>query len=663
MSVYKTKGVQKSPGLLAGLTQSDPKYNFTRGYRTNTENPITTVKKTKEQRINPHTEVMKKLEFDSGGRCTNALLVMATPSVMRWAYEMIKSKPGNMTKGSDNETIDGISRDWIDITISSLLNESYKPNPTRRVYIPKANGKMRPLGISNPRDKVVQQAMKLVLEAILEPKFLNSSHGFRPKRGCHSALREVREWKGVSWFVEGDIKAFFDNIDFNLLEGLLKKHFDDERFIHLYWKFARAGYIEWDGSKKKFVSPEFGVPQGSIISPILSNLVLHELDKFVANLAESHDKRSRGLKAYLKNPVYHKLTMRINRLKKGILELRPADALFADKKRLYLECVKLRRRTKSLMANPEVTRIKYVRYADDWLVGVWGPKIAASQLKTNIQNFLKSLKLELSVEKTLITSARQGRAFFLGTFVKRLASNKGSMSIKMYHGLKRRMPTGNLWMSAPIIEIIKKLEAKGFLKVDGGRWTPLSINKFTVLPIRDIILRYLAILNGLTNFYTFADNRPKFSKIFWILKESLRKTLCNKLKLNKNNFLSRFGKNIRFKYKLKDGSNKVINMEKPTYKRSPMWFLGVNKFYDPMEVLDRKISTVSSLDQACSSCGAWENVEMHHLRHIRTINVKLNSFDQMLARVNRKQVPLCRNCHLEVHAGKYQGKSLKHLKK
>jgi len=208
---------------------------------------------------------------------------------------------------------------------------------------------------------------------------------------------------------------------------------------------------------------------------------------------------------------------------------------------------------------------------------------------------------------------------------------------------------------------VNQKEVKGFLKVDGGRWTPLSIRKFTILPVRDIILRYLAILNGITNFYSFADDRPRLSKILWILKESLRKTLSRKLKLNKSNFLSRFGKNIKFNYKLKDGTNKVISMASPSFKRSPMWFLGVNKFADPMEVLDRKISTVSSLDLACSSCGSWDNVEMHHLRHIRTINVKLNDFDKMLARINRKQVPLCRACHLEVHAGKYKGKSLKHL--
>lgn len=165
--------------------------------------------------------------------------------------------------------------------------------------------------------------------------------------------------------MEGDIKAFFDNIDFNLLEGLLLKHFNDARFIHLYWKFAKAGYVEWDGSNKKFISPDFGVPQGSIISPILSNLVLHELDKFIATTANKLDSHSRGLKAYLKNPVYHKLTMRINRLKKEILDLKPTDTLFAHKKKLFLKDVKLRRRTKSLIANPEVTRIKYVRYADD----------------------------------------------------------------------------------------------------------------------------------------------------------------------------------------------------------------------------------------------------------------------------------------------------------
>ena len=243
----------------------------------------------------------------------------------------------------------------------------------------------------------------------------------------------------------------------------------------------------------------------------------------------------------------------------------------------------------------------------------------------------------------------------------KMASNKGLMPLRTYQGSKRRMPTGNLWMTAPILELVKRLEDKGFLTVKGAIWNPHSIGKFTVLPVKDIILRYLAILHGLTNYYSFVDNRSRFNKIVWILRISLRKTISRKLKLNKSRFLSRFGKYIKLSLKKKDGSMKVISFEGPELKRRPMWFLGTSKFYDPFSIVDRKISTVSPLDLACGNCGSWEKVEMHHVRHIKTINAKLSPFDKMMARINRKQVPLCKSCHTDVHTGKYQGKSLKYL--
>lgn len=147
---------------------------------------------------------------------------------------MIKSNSGNMVEGTDYTTLDGIDRKWFDETSMKLRNESYKFKPARRVYIPKANGKMRPLGISSPRDKIIQQSTKIVLELVLEPRFSHFSHGFRPIRGCHSALREIREWRGVSWFIEGDIKSYFDSIDHHVLASLLSRHFKDARLIHLF---------------------------------------------------------------------------------------------------------------------------------------------------------------------------------------------------------------------------------------------------------------------------------------------------------------------------------------------------------------------------------------------------------------------------------------------
>lgn len=570
-----------------------------------------------------------------------------------------------MTKGTDRETLDGISLQWIHKASGHLLSESYKPNPVRRILIPKPNGKFRPLGIGSPRDKVIQQAMKLVLEAVLENKFLDSSHGFRPGRGCHTALRDLREWKGVSWFIEGDIKGFFDNIDHQLLANLLKNHFREVRFMNLYWKVVKAGYVDWEKDRKAIVYSDTGTPQGSIISPILSNLILHELDLFVNGIIKELKEESKDAKPYLKNPEYHKYTMRINRMKKRMNAFRTGSVEHNVAKSKYTDAIKQRRKIKSLLINPNAAKIKYVRYADDWVIGVWGDKKLCIDIKNRIQEKLHSLKLELSVEKTLVTNARTKRAKFLGTFIKKMASSKSSAEYRKYRGVKRRIPTGNLWMTAPILDLVKKLAAKEFLAIDKARWTPKSIGKFVVLPVRDIILRYQSIMNGLLNYYSFVDNRRRFNKIYWVLKESLRKTISRKLKLNHSSFIRSFGKNsitLNIGKTIK-GIDKVISFGMPDLSRNPMRFLGSASFKDPFDFVDYKISTESLLDRECSSCGSSESVEMHHLRHIKTINVKLTPFDKMLARINRKQVPLCRNCHLDIHQGRYHGKSLKFLVK
>jgi len=568
-----------------------------------------------------------------------------------------------MVEGTDSQTLDGINLKWFRDTSGSLLFESWNPKPSRRVYIPKANGKMRPLGISSPRDKIVQQAMKLILEVILEPKFSDFSHGFRPKRDCHSALCEIRKWKGVSWFVEGDIKSFFDNIDHHILENLLKDHFDDQRFFNLYWKFVKAGYIEWDCSKVKYVNTELGVPQGGVISPILSNLMLHNLDKYVEDLIRRMDKKNLGLKPYLANPKYNSLTMRLNRLNKKVIKLRISGLDYSKAKTECSRLIKERRKYKSLIPNPKYTKITYVRYADDWIIGVWGKKSDAQNLKDKVACFLKKLKLELSIEKTLITNARSDRAKFLGTFIKRIASDKGTQYANK--GSKnRRVATGNLWMSAPILELVKKLEEKGFVKCQGFRWNPKDIWKFAALPVRDLILRYNSIVNGITNYYSFVDNRKRLNKIVWIIQESLKKTLRRKFRISKKILLRKFGKNISVKVYNKDRNEvKNVKFNIPDLNRRPMNFMNNLVFDDPFEALYRKISTINPFNLACSNCGSSSRIQMHHIKHVKTVNIKLNSFDKMMARINRKQVPLCHSCHLEVHKGNYQGKSLKNFNK
>lgn len=609
--------------------------------------------------------INNSLTNNKDGKCINAFEVLSEIETLLLAYNSIKSKPGNMVPGVDKETVDGINITWIHDLHNQLRSERWQPKPSRKVFIPKPNGKMRPLGISSPRDKIVQQAMKMTMETILEPLFHNTSHGFRPGRGCHTALKEIRNWKGVPWLIEGDIKNFFPSIDHHILENLLNKHFEDKRLINLYWKFVKAGYVEFEKRKPTFIESDMGVPQGGIISPLLSNLVLHELDQYMGKLIETTDKKNANLKPNLTNPIYHRLSMRINRLKKKILEKKIKSVNYKEEKKDYLKWVKERRKIKSLIPNPEFMKIRYVRYADDWLIGFWGNRATADRLKKTLAQLLSNLNLELSAEKTLITNTRRERAKFLGTLIKRMSSNKTTeFNTRRKKEINKRSAAGNLWMTAPILEMVKKLEDKEFLIRKHNKWYPKSIGKFTTLPIPDIIMRYNSIANGIGNYYSFVDNRRQLSKISWILKESLRKTIMRKQQITKKVTIRQYGNNISYNYlNASTQKNTVIKFIEINLQRRPMFFLGGSKFKDPLAPLIYKVSTVNSLEHACANCGSSNNIEMHHLKHIKTINTKLNTFDQMMAKINRKQVPLCRACHMEVHKGMYLGKSIKNYNK
>lgn len=596
-------------------------------------------------------KIRRHLKFDKNNRCLNAYELISNVATLVDAYETIKNKSGNMVPGRDKETLDGISKEWFLSMASSLSRETFQPRPSRRVMIPKANGKLRPLGISSPRDKIVQQAMRLVLEIIFEPKFKDTSHGFRPRRGCHTALQKVRSWSGASWYLEGDIKSFFDSIDHHILAKLLEKHISCRQTINLYWKFVHAGYVEHE-NRDKIIETHEGVPQGGIISPLLSNIMLHELDEFMERTIDKQNEDNTAHKAKIDNPAYKRLSRRIYSTKARI-ELDPRNRELRGLKMSY---IKARRRLPSLIPNPQVIRLEYVRYADDWLVGVWGPKSAAIDLRDQVKTFLEGLHLELSLEKTLITNSRAERAKFLGTYIKRVASTKSVIS---HNG--RRIPTGNTWMTAPIPIIVNKLEQRGYLKITKEKWDPKSYNKIIPIPIRDMILKYRTILNGFLNYYRFVDNIKQLRKVYWILKESLRKTICRKLKIGKRDFMKQFGTNITLKIRKRDGNTVTLDFPSPTLTRDRDGFNKTENLGDPLAERNWGISTISALGQSCANCASNVKVEMHHVKWLKTLNVKLKPFDKLMASINRKQVPLCNPCHQKVHKGEYQGISLRYF--
>jgi group II intron reverse transcriptase/maturase len=184
------------------------------------------------------------------------------------AYGRLYSNQGAMTPGADGETVDGMSEAKIGRIIDAMRYERYRFQPVKRTYIPKKNGKKRPLGLPSWSDKLVGEVVRILLEAYYEPQFSDRSHGFRPGRGCHTALTEVvNTWAGTTWFVEGDISDCFGSLDHDVMLGILGEKIHDNRFLRLLRNMLQAGYLEdweWNATLS-------GAPQGGVASPILSN--------------------------------------------------------------------------------------------------------------------------------------------------------------------------------------------------------------------------------------------------------------------------------------------------------------------------------------------------------------------------------------------------------
>src|SRR3989454_1415047 len=422
------------------------------------------------------------------------------------AYGKIYRNKGAMTHGVTDETPDGMSVAKIDAIIEALRYERFQWLPARRTYIPKKNGKKRPLGMPVWTDKLVQEVVRLILEAYYEPQFSDHSHGFRPGRGPHTALREIHyQWKGTTWFIEGDISKCFENLDHELLLNSLQEHIQDTRFLKLMRDLCDAGYLE-DWTYNETLS---GVPQGGIVSPILSNILLDKLDTFVENVLIPQYTRGVKRKA---NPEYKKLMGLSDRLRRqGNTE--KAEELRNQAQKL----------PSTATDDPDFRRLNYVRYADDFLLGFIGPKSEAETIKQQLKTFLREeLKLELSEEKTLITHARSEAAKFLGYEVTIIQEDKKRS--KTIHGYDRRNINGTIGLQVPKDVIEKKCEP-----YSRGQD---AIHRAELVQASDfyIISKYQAEFRGIANYYRLAYNMHTLRKLKWVMETSLTKTLAHKFK-------------------------------------------------------------------------------------------------------------------------------------
>ena len=562
------------------------------------------------------------------------------------AYQKIASNGGSTTKGSDGRSIDEMSLARIETLIASLKDESYQPHPSRRVHIPKKNGKTRPLGIPAFEDKLVQEVVRMILEAIYEGHFETTSHGFRPKRSCHTALLHIQKtFSGAKWFIEGDIKGFFDNIDHDVLVGILRERISDDRFIRLIRKFLKAGYVEdWT-----FHNTYSGMPQGGIVSPILANIYLDKLDKYVKEYIRHFDMGTKRRPGKESNDLANERKRTVRKLKK-VKDGTEKAALVARLKAIEQERAAF---PSGDEMDGSYRRLKYIRYADDFILGVIGSKEDALRIKEDIKSFLsESLALELSEEKTLITHTGKS-AKFLGYEITVTRNNHQRRDVQ---GRLRRTYGKRVRLNVSMATLRDKLLEYGAMeiKLRNGKeiWKPKCRSGLIFNDDLEILDRYNRETVGFCNYYLIANNCVVLHNFRYIMEYSMYKTFAGKYRstVRKINKKYRLNKLFTVKYEQK-GVIKSRTFYKTSFKRRTTAFNGSCDI-EPYSIADVSRTNLTDRLKAekCELCGATGKLIMHHVRNLKDLKGK-ESWKRLMSARKRKTIALCPSCHRLRHLG------------
>ena len=578
------------------------------------------------------------------------------------AYEHIRPNKGLMTHGSDKKSsVDGIDLQRIDKLIEDIKTEKIAIRPSRRIDIPKKNGKTRPLGLPDFEEKLVQQCVYIILECIYDSNagetFSRNSFGFRKQMGCHHAARHIKDsFNGRNWIISADVKGFFDNVNHHILISLLKKRIDDSRFINLIWKFLKAGVL----IDKMFERTDRGTPQGGVASPILANIYLHEFDEFVQRLIVNYDGDM------ITNKKYGRLKAQRLRIGKRINDLDGEDPI----KIKGLEEMKLIRKVmfsmpSTVLKNPNSAKIKYVRYADDWLIGIKGSKSVAENIYDKCMTFFKdSLALEWNLSKSYLANTQDKDFRFLGYDIHFVRKN-AIRATKVYNPLNslpaitRTVNMNAVNILAPKEHILQSLREKGFLS---GKAQPIAKTTYMNMDAYTIVQRYNSVRNGILNYYKFVHNVKPLHHISYLLHISLICTLGRKFKCSGPEVYRKFGKKVIVKRA--DGKKEVsFPYVKEGFKRNVRNFLINEKVADFRTIFYKGIRDTTSFlkHENCCICGVKGDIEIHHVKHIRRKTGTYVGFQKILGRVNRKSIPVCKQCHLNIHNGKYDGGKLSNL--
>jgi group II intron reverse transcriptase/maturase len=580
-------------------------------------------------------EVVLGVLRERGGKglpCTQLYRQMFNKELYLLAYGNIYSNSGAMTPGASTETADGMSEEKIEQIIEAMRQERYRFAPARRTYIPKKNGKLRPLGLPSWSDKLVGEVVRLLLEACYEPGFSDLSHGFRKRRGCHTALRKIRDtWTGTVWFVEGDISDCFGSLSHEILLGILAERIHDQRFLRLIRNMLKAGYLEdWE-----YHDTLSGCPQGGVVSPILSNIYLHKLDEFVEQELIPQYTRGNRRKA---DPDYKRMHRQM-----ASAWARGDRAAARD----------LRKRLHAVPygdpMDPGYRRLRYIRYADDHLLGFAGPRAEAEQIKARLAQFLReTLGLELNQQKTLITRARSQPARFLGYHVRVQHCNT-----RITRG--RRSANGGIALRVPP-DVIRAQCAR--YRKHGKPWHRSRLQN---LDDYDIVRTYGAEYRGVVSYYLLAQDVSRLHDLQWNAQTSMLKTLAAKHRSTVTKMAARHTAKIE----TSDGPRTCFEARKHREGKKDLIarFGGIilrqNRravIRDPAPgpaLYPRKELVRRLRKRECELCETGTTVTVHQVTRLKELGIPgpgQPAWAALMARMRRKTLIVCTPCHDWIHA-------------
>lgn len=594
--------------------------------------------------MKPTFEILERIEKCStehkDGIFTKLYRYLLREDIYYAAYQKLYANRGATTKGVNNDTADGFSDRYVKELIQQLKDGTYRANPVRREYIPKKNGKTRPLGIPSFRDKLLQEAVRMILESIYEPNFDKRSHGFRPNRSCHTALKQISsEFTGVIWFIEGDIQGCFDNIDHEILLNILGKKIKDSKFLNVIRQFLKAGYVEnW-----KYHNTYSGSPQGGICSPILANIYLNELDRKFEEIKSRFDVN----RTEIKTPEYRAMD---NEMKKISYWIDHTEDKY-EREKLIEKHKQLKKEIHKIPCRPQTNKkFTFVRYADDWLAGVCGTREECEILKAEIADFLNTeLKLTLSEEKTLITHSSE-KVRFLGydISIRRSQEIKG---YKMKNGKwrKSRSLHQKVALAIPHTEKIEKFmfAKKAIIQKENGEFKPVHRTALLNQSDSEILEQYNAEIRGLLNYYNLAVDYHTLDYFCYLMEYSCLKTIANKHKSSVRKIIDQYrdGNTWSISYETKEGTKKMRPVKIANCKRGEATdtVFKRTKFNWKSTIRQRLNAGV------CELCGT-KHADLYEVHVVRNLNELGDSdWENAMKTKRRKTLVVCNKCHSKIH--------------